>query len=94
MFALTVIPTSGTPSPITNAFTPLPPTASPRHKPAFVLNCPTLTTSTQLIGMLSQVTGDFGIQQKEVLQSMEDGFESTEQWERKHEARSSLGYAQ
>lgn len=68
LFALTVLTTSGSLSQVTNAFAPLPPTASRRSKPAVALSCPTLTSLSQFTTVLAQVTGEYGVENKEVLQ--------------------------
>ena len=88
LFALTVLPTSGSLTPVTNAFTPLPPTASPRLKSTLSLKCPTMTSVAQFTGILSQVTGDFGMEHKEILRR-EDAAGSTGECGE----RNSLGYA-
>lgn len=89
LFALTILPTSGSLPPITNAFTTLPPITSPLSKATFNLGCPTLTSLIQFTTVLAQITGEYGMENREVLRSLEETGSS-----RAWEMTSASGYVQ
>ena len=75
---------------MTNVFAPVAVNASPRSKLAPAFNCPMLTSLTQFMTILVQVTGDFGVVNAESLLSFEEGVGISKECD----PPSALGYAQ